>query len=67
MKATFETTDEQEMMRLAKSGDMAAFIFELTHNGWRKFKDTDYDYERAWDVINELLDTFGINIDELIS
>lgn len=66
LKATFETDDPKEMIRLAKSTDMALFIWELVHNGWRDFKHTDYEYEKAWEKIHELLDEHGIVIDDLI-
>ena len=65
MKVVFETEDPQEARRLAKAMDMASFIWELKHNAWRKFKHTDYDYEKAWDAINELLEEFHIDIDDL--
>ena len=65
MKVTFETEDPQEIKRLAKADDMALFIWELVHNGWRDFKHTDYEYEKAWDKINELLSTHNIDIDDL--
>ena len=65
MKAIFESEDPQEIKRLAKSYDMAEFIWQLVHNGWRDFKHTDYDYEPAWDKIHELLEKYKINIDEL--
>jgi hypothetical protein len=66
MKATFETEDPKEIIQLAKASDMASFIWELTHNGWREFKHTDYDYEKAWGKINELLEEYNINPDELM-
>jgi len=59
------TTNPIEAKRLAKANDMAEFIWELTHNGWREFKHTDYDYEPAWKKINDLLDHYGINVDDL--
>ena len=65
MKAIFETEDEMEAKRLAKAGDMASFIWELVHNGWREFKHTDYDYQKAWDVIHRLLEEHSININDL--
>lgn len=67
MKATFLTDDPNEIKILAKANDMAMFIWELKHNGWRDFKHTDYDYEPAWNKINELLDQYKINIDDLTS
>lgn len=65
MKATFESEEQQEIKCLAKSQDMASFIWELVHNGWREFKHTDYDYEKAWDKIHELLKEHNIDIDDL--
>jgi hypothetical protein len=65
-KITIETTDEKKAIRMLKADDMAYFIWELVHNGWRKFKHSeDYDYEPAWDRIHELLQEHNINIDEL--
>jgi hypothetical protein len=66
MKHTFETDDEMEAKRLVKSFDMAYFIWELVHNGWRDFKHTDYNYQPAWDKIRELLDRHKIDIEDLI-
>ena len=60
MKAIFETDDPIEILKLAKSNDMASFIFELVNNGWRDFKHTDYDYQPAWDKINELIERFEL-------
>lgn len=65
MKMKITTKDKQEMKRLLKADDMASFIWELVHNGWREFKYTDYEYEKAWEKINELLEEHDINIDEL--
>jgi len=66
MITTISTTDEPEAKRLVKSTDMAMFIWELKHNGWREFKHTDYDYQKAWNKINEMLDEYNIDIDDLI-
>ena len=65
MKATFTSTDPKEIKRLAKADDMALFIWELVHNGWREFKGTDYDHHPAWDKIHSLLEEHDINIDDL--
>lgn len=65
MNVTFTSEDPQEIKRLAKADDMAMFIWELVHNGWRDFKHTDYDYEKAWDKIDELLKEHNIVIDDL--
>lgn len=67
MKFIAETDDPIEAKQLAKANDMASFIWELVHNGWRDFKHTDYDYQKAWGKIHELLDDNGINIDDLYS
>ena len=66
MEATFRTDDPLEIKRLAKSTDMALFIWELVYNAWREFKHTDYDYQKACDKINSLLEEHNINIDDLI-
>ncbi|WPZ08801.1 hypothetical protein [Roseivirga spongicola] len=65
MKVTFETEDEKEAKRLAKANDMAFMLWDLVHNGWRDFKHTDYDYEKSWNKIHELLDQYKIDVDEL--
>jgi hypothetical protein len=66
MKLIIETKDKAEINRLVKSEDMACFIWELVHNGWREFKHTEYDYGPAWDKINSLLKEYDIDIDKLI-
>lgn len=66
MKAIFKSDELTEIKRLSKSTDMAMFIWELVHNGWREFKHTDYDYEKSWDKIHDLLNEFNINPDDLI-
>lgn len=65
MKVIIESEDISEIKRIVKSNDMAGFIFELVHNGWREFKDTDYDYNTAWTKINKLLLEYNIDIDDL--
>ena len=64
-KAVFFAEDSMDAKRLAKAEDMAWFIWELVHNGWRDFKHTDYDYHIAWDKIHELLNEHNIDIDGL--
>lgn len=66
MKAKYQAEDRFEMIRLAKSEDMALFIVELVNNGWREFKNTDYDYQKSWDKITQLLDKYNINVDDLV-
>jgi hypothetical protein len=65
MKVVFKTEDEKEAARILKSNDMASFIWELVHNGWREFKHTDYDYQKAWDKIHQLLEESQIQIDDI--
>jgi len=67
MKAIFTSEDPVEIKRIAKSDDMANFIWELVVNGWREFKYTDYDYEPAWKKIRDLLEEHRIDIEDLIS
>lgn len=67
MEAIFKSEDDMEIKRLAKSTDMALFIWELVNNGWREFKHTDYEYEKAWDKIHKLLDDYNINIEDLVN
>lgn len=66
MKFIVETKDQNEMAMILKANDMATFIWELKHNAWREFKGTEYDYEKAWNKINQMLDEYQINIDEII-
>ena len=65
MKATFASEDAKEIKRLSKSMDMALFIWELVHNGWRDFKHTDYNYRPAWEKIHSLLEEYNIDVDDL--
>ena len=66
MKVIFESDEPTEIKRLSKCNDMAFFIWDLVHNGWREFKHTDYDYEKAWDKILKLLSEHNIDIDDLV-
>ncbi len=66
MKVTFESDDQTEIKRLAKSTDMALCLWEIIHNGWREFKHSDYDYEKAWDKIGNIISKHNIDIDDLV-
>ena len=66
MKATFESDEQIEIKRLSKSTDMAICLWEIVHNGWREFKHTDYDYEKAWDKIKDIIAEHNIDVDDLI-
>ena len=67
--------DQQAPLRAVKSVDMASFIFQLISNERKslmyKIEDKNMkDWETVnlvFDRIHELLDEYGINIDELIS
>ena len=65
MKAIFESDDPTEIKRLAKSTDMALCLWEIIHNGWREFKHTDYDYEKAWGKIRKIVEEHNIDVDDL--
>ena len=73
MKVTVEIyTDKEDgdyqLRRIAKSEDMAFFIFQLYHNARDKFKDDRYDdntVSAIFEHISELLDEYGIVIDDL--
>ena len=74
MKATIEydlsaADDVMAMKQSMKSSDMAIFIWELKHNFWRKWKhdDSEFNLETYKEALNELLDEYNINPDELIS
>jgi hypothetical protein len=66
MNVEFKSNDPTEIKRLAKSQDMAMCLWEIVHNGWREFKDTDVDYQRVWEKIDEIMAENNINIDDLI-
>ena len=66
MKVTFKSDDPTEIKRLAKSNEMAHCLWEIVHNGWREFKDTDVDYQRVWDVIHDIIVDNNIDVDDLM-
>jgi hypothetical protein len=45
---------------------MALCLWEIVHNGWREFKHSDYEYEKAWDKIRGIISDHNIDIDDLI-
>ena len=67
MVATFRSDEPTEIKRLAKSTDMALCLWEIVHNGWRDFKHTNYDYQKAWDKIHDILSEHNIDVDDLIA
>ncbi len=71
-KATIEydlsnADDVMEMKQSMQSSAMATFIWELKHNFWRKWKhdDSDFNLETYRKALNELLDEYNINPNEL--
>jgi len=66
MKLTIETKDIMQAKRMLKADDMAYFIFWIKNNAWRKFEDSEVDYRPVFDEINEMINAYGINIDELV-
>lgn len=75
-----EPDDVRAHLRAVKSTDMASFIFQLTSNtkkeleyyleavdikGEPEFKDYEV-LNLVFEKINELIDDYGINIDDLI-
>lgn len=67
MKATFKSNDLMEIKRLAKSQDMAMCLWEIVHNGWREFKDTDVDYQIVWEKIDKIMKENNVDINDLIN
>ena len=63
MKVTFESEDRLEINRLAKSLDMACALFGIKHNLFRKTESNDIDIVEE---INQVLDDYNINLDDLI-
>ena len=60
MKAYFKAEDEMESKRLAKSLDMAMFLWQLEHN---------FNYDRKYkikDILKIMRNEYGINTNELI-
>jgi hypothetical protein len=60
--------DKMYHKRCVKSLDMASFIWELHHNFCRKWKhdDSEFNLETYKAAINDLLDEYSIDIDDLI-
>jgi hypothetical protein len=73
MEATikFNLPEEHfDHLRAVKANDMAAALFEIQNNLWRKFEDVEEgECEASWRTflreINTLLEESGINVDEL--
>lgn len=66
MKIIVEAEDHMEGKRLVKSLDMSLFIFKLVHHLPGEFKDSEVDHSPVFTAIHDLLDDYGIKIEELI-
>ena len=72
MKATLEfdlddPDDRMNHLRCIKSSEMALCFWELVHNFWRKWKhdEKSLDLNSMQDEINNLLNKYNIDVDEL--
>ena len=72
MKVTIETENEKEALRMQKSLDMICFIFYLVRCSKEEIE-CEWDKNQLKDPIdiffehvNELIDKYNINIDELL-
>lgn len=66
MMSIYTTDDPMESKRIVKSLDMAIALWEIKHNLWRKFEESDVDYDPVFEAINNIFDLNAINIDELV-
>ena len=69
MKAILEfdlndADDKLNHLRCIHSTDMAAFIWELEHNFWRKWKhdETDFNLDNYKDELSDLMNEYNIDI-----
>ena len=73
MKAILEfdldnADDHMNHRRCVKATEMACFIWQLKHNFWRKWKDddTDFNLDNYKDALDELMQEYHIDIDDLL-
>mgnify|MGYP000595508306 CR=1 FL=1 len=73
MKATLEfdlndPADTMAHLRCVNAANMAAFIWDLKHNLWRKWKhdETDFNLDNYKEALYELMKDYNIDIDNLI-
>lgn len=45
---------------------MAHCLWEIVHNGWRDFKHTDYDYQKSWNKLHDIMLAYNIDVDDLM-
>lgn len=67
----FDLDNADDMMnhrRCVKATEMACFIWQLKHNFWRKWKhdDTDFNLDNYKDALDELMQEYHIDIDDLL-
>lgn len=59
--------DEMALQRAMNSFDMALFIWEVLHNGKRRFKHSEnVDVDEIWEYLWELAREHKIDIDKLV-
>jgi len=68
MKAYLKPEDEQECLRMIKSLDMALVLYNFDQwlRDQYKYQDKEYCYDIRQELGN-IMDEYGINLDELIS
>lgn len=66
MLAIYTTDDLMEAKRITKSLDMAIALWEIKHNLWRKFEESDIDYDLVFEAIGDIFEDNGIDVDELV-
>ena len=68
----FDLDNPDDLMnykRCVNVTEMACFIWELKHNFWRKWKhdDSDFNLETFIKSLDELMDAYDVNVEELIT
>lgn len=66
MLAIYTTEDPMEAKRITKALDMAIALWEIKHNLWRRFEESDIDYDPVFEAISDIFESNDINIDELV-
>ena len=71
MKVYFKAEDGQESKMLAKSFDMACFLWQLKHNLWKQKYKYNPEQTDPFDVIQYILEVmeneYNINPDDFIN
>ena len=69
MKAWIKAEDEEELKRLSKATDLCSAIFEFQNylRGWYKNDDNKRTVEEVSEKFYGILDSKGIDLDEIYS